>query len=230
MSDPCCRRPVELNQAAGDEYSIMKEFFQIRYSERIEETQLLGPGRRAVLWVHGCCFDCPGCIALNFRYGDYITASSAELAHWYLGTETEGLTISGGEPMLQASALAEMLVQIRKERDTGVIVYTGFRYEQLLEKAEQEHGIREFLNTIDILIDGPYMQEENHNEPYRGSANQRIIQLTERYKNQVGTYYFGESGRKIEIKVSGQKTLMVGVPSKDQAVIWSNIKLLEKAE
>ena len=199
---------------------------QIRYSERVEETKLLGPGSRAVLWVYGCCFHCPGCIALNFRYGEYAVARPEELADWFLNTPADGLTISGGEPMLQGGALADMVDIIRRKRDIGVIVYTGFTYEQLLVKSRQDDGVRRFLGVIDILIDGPYLQEDDNNEPYRGSANQKIIQLTSRYEGQADSYYYSHKGREVEVRISGKKTLMVGVPGKDQAAIWAKIKKL----
>ena len=201
---------------------------KIRYSAKVEQTQVLGPGKRAVLWVHGCCFDCPGCIAPGFKEGSYTEADPQTLARWYLDLDAEGLTISGGEPMLQAEALARMIREIRGVRDTGVIVYTGFVYETLLEKARQDDGIQSFLEQIDLLIDGPYIQERNHGEPYRGSDNQRLLALTDRYSEQLKSYYAGQQGRQIEIRISGENTLLVGVPSRDQAEIWNNIKSMAK--
>lgn len=196
----------------------------IRYSEKIDSTELLGPGERAVLWVHGCCFDCPGCIARNFRYGAYREETVERLAEWILSISAAGITISGGEPMLQAAELARLLKVVREKREIGVIVYTGFVYETLLEKAEEEEGIRDFLSQIDLLIDGPYLEEQNNNEPFRGSSNQRILPLTERYKDQIEGYYYQPKGRQIEVRLQGDKTLMVGIPSRDQAAIWQRIK------
>lgn len=204
----------------------MKEEPMIRYSEKVESTELLGPGDRAVLWVFGCCFDCPGCIAYNFRHGKYSEASPEALAEWFLETGKDGITLSGGEPMLQASALSEMIGRIRSRRDVGVIVYTGFRYEELLEKTAEDQGIHDLLEQVDILIDGPYVDGLNHNEPYRGSSNQRILPLTDRYRDAAEGYYHGAEGRRIEVRISGDKTLMIGVPSRDQAAIWQNIKKL----
>lgn len=81
----------------------------IRYSERIESTRLLGPGDRAVLWVFGCCFDCPGCIAYNFKHGSYYEDTVDSIVDWILSTGKKDITISGGEPMLQAEKLATVL-------------------------------------------------------------------------------------------------------------------------
>jgi len=206
----------------------MKKESMIRYSEKVANTTLLGPGDRAVLWVFGCCFDCPGCIAYNFKHGKYTEETAENLAEWFLGTGKDGITISGGEPMMQAALLSEMVDRIRGRRDIGVVVYTGFYYEELLKRAKEDQGIADFLQQIDILIDGPYMAELNHNEPYRGSSNQRIISLTNRYKDEIEEYYYRSEGRKVEVRISDDKTLMIGVPSRDQAAIWQNIKKLEE--
>lgn len=196
----------------------------IRYSERIESTRLLGPGDRAVLWVFGCCFDCPGCIAYNFKHGSYYEDTVDSIVDWILSTGKKDITISGGEPMLQAEKLATVLEHVRQVRDMGVIVYSGYIYEDLQLKAEKDDGIHRFLNNIDILIDGPFVESLNNNDPYRGSSNQRIFQLTNRYADVVDEYYCNKNGRKIEVRLKRDKTLMVGVPSKDQAEIWKNIK------
>ena len=126
--------------------------------------------------------------------------------------------------MLQAAELARLLKMVREKREIGVIVYTGFVYESLLDRAAKEEGIRDFLSQIDLLIDGPYLEEQNNNDPFRGSSNQRILPLTERYKDQMESYYQQQRGRQIEVRLQGDKTLMVGIPSRDQAAIWQRIK------
>lgn len=197
----------------------------LRYGARVGATSVLGPGRRAAIWVYGCCFSCEGCIAPGFREGAWETASPEEMADWYLRQQADGLTISGGEPMLQAAALADMLDCIRRRTDCGVIVYTGFVWEALQEKARADEGVRRLLSRIDLLIDGPYVASLDDNKPYRGSSNQRLIPLTERYRGALYTYYSGGS-RAMEIHLSGQGTLMVGVPGREQAEIWKHIKQL----
>lgn len=196
---------------------------QIRYGEKIDSCTVLGPGRRAVLWVHGCPFDCPGCIAPSYRHGPCQQISPADAAAWYLHIpDAQGLTISGGEPMQQAGALADMVEAIRREKDTGLIVYTGYRLEEL--QAMQNPQIGRFLSQIDLLIDGRYEQELDHDQPYRGSGNQRFLLLTDRYHTALETYYHAESGRQIELRVTGSNVLLVGVPGKDQARIWQSLK------
>ena len=195
----------------------------VRVGMRADECRVLGPGNRAVLWVHGCERGCPGCIGASLSDGGYEEVSADDLASWYLGTEAEGLTISGGEPMLQAAALAQMIGAIRAQRDCGVIVYTGFTYEELREIARHDEGTAAFLGCIDLLVDGPYVQELNDNVAYRGSSNQRLIALTERYRDDLRTYYEAATAREVEIRVSGSRVMLVGVPGKEQARMWEEM-------
>lgn len=202
----------------------------IRYAERIDNCTVLGPGGpRAVLWVHGCCFNCKGCVAESYKSGPYHEVKPAEVADWYCkqSNKTEGITISGGEPFLQAGELAEMIRLIRKQKDCGVIVYTGFLYEELLAYAQKDEAIRQLLDETDLLIDGPYMEELDKNRMAVGSENQRIWHLTERYRS-VAEEYYGKSGRQVEIKIFDGKSMLVGVPSHEQKKLWK--KLSEKQE
>ena len=197
----------------------------IRYGERIHRTKVLGPYERSVIWVHGCCFSCEGCIGEHYKHGSYSEASPAELAQWFLQDDKiSHLTLSGGEPMLQAEALSRMIREIRKYRDTGVIVYTGFTYEALAEKSKEDEGIRSFLDCIDLLIDGPYIKELDNNQPYIGSENQNIILLTDRYRDVYNDYYYSDIGRQVELNFQKDKTMLVGVPGKEQREMWLRIK------
>lgn len=198
----------------------------LRIAARAMDCRVLGPGKRAVVWVYGCCFDCPGCIAQGFRNGRFEKIAPEELAEWYLASDAEGITISGGEPMLQAAELAELIRLIRLHRDCGVIVYTGFQYETLLKRQAAEKEISDFLSYIDLLIDGPYLESYNDNQPYRGSSNQRFLLLSDRYKDALENYYISGKSREIEIRISNEQTLLLGVPSKEQLTLWERIKRL----
>lgn len=199
----------------------------LRYAARIGGTKVLGPGNRAVIWTYGCPRNCPGCLAENFRNGESTETTAEEMAAWYLEQNAAGLTISGGEPMLQPGPLAEIVRLIRKQQDTSVIVYTGYLYEELLEMADSNPDLLAFLSRIDLLIDGPYIRERDRNQPYIGSDNQRLILLTDRFKDEM-TYYTAATGRKIEFHLSEQRTLMVGVPGREQKEIWERIKRIHE--
>lgn len=197
----------------------------LRYSARIDRCNLLGPGSRAVIYVHGCCFSCPGCIASGFQAQEPIETTAEEMAQWFLSLEgCDGLTISGGEPMLQAQALAEVIDLIRQKADVGVITYTGFVYEALLERAKEDPGVSRLLERIDLLIDGPYVQEKDEGQYARGSSNQRLIALTPRYQEDIGPYYESGRAREMELRLNGRRVMMIGVPSARQSMLWRQLK------
>lgn len=85
-----------------------------------------------------------------------------------------GVTFSGGEPFAQASGFAK-LARMLKETGYEVASYTGFTFEALLHGTPEQ---KELLQTIDILIDGPFVQAEKSLElVFRGSRNQRILDV-----------------------------------------------------
>jgi len=92
----------------------------------------------------------------------------------------EGITISGGEPFLQAGALVRLIDKIRAVADYGVICYTGYVLEDLQQSDNPAHHA--LLQRIDLLIDGPYLQQHHADLLWRGSANQQLIPLTDRYR------------------------------------------------
>lgn len=172
-------------------------------------TRALGPGLRAAVWVQGCPLHCPGCVA-----PEWIAMKPARLvtAEALVGELLEdggvtGLTISGGEPMLQAASLAALVRQARRERDLDVICFTGYQIENL-RRNPPVPGVEEFLQEIDVLIDGPYIERLNDNLGMRGSKNQRVLHLSGRLRD----YDFEHTQRKVEIRLSDGQAMMVGVP------------------
>ncbi len=153
----------------------------LRIFRRQSPVTVLGPGNRAVIWVQGCGFACQGCIvpeSWNREGGEAVAI--LELATWILAQpEIEGITLSGGEPMLQASALVELIDTVRQVRDLGVMCYTGYRLEQLQQQGTVSQQV--LLQRLDLLIDGTYIQSQHGDLLWRGSTNQRLILLTQRY-------------------------------------------------
>jgi len=136
-----------------------------------------GPGPRVVLFLQGCPIRCPGCQNRHLwdpKGGKEIPVE--EVARRLLTTGLP-VTISGGEPFAQARELAELL-HILKEAGVHVIVYSGFRFEVLLSIAGAVPGIMTTLHLADVLVDGPFIASLKEGAgPYRGSANQRAIDL-----------------------------------------------------
>lgn len=195
----------------------------IKISHYIENTRVLGPFIRSALWVHGCNRSCKGCIAQKMNTQVPNKYAIEELAKVFLEIEyAEGITISGGEPFLQAKELYELIRLIRSQRDYGVIVYTGNTYEELLES--NDSGVNKLLSQTDILIDGRYIEELDDGLPYRGSSNQRIIMISDRYKDCYEDYYLKGTKRNIEIKVTEKNVYLTGVPSKNGLEVWQKFK------
>ena len=194
---------------------------KINYSHFVTNTELLGPYKRSVLWVQKCCFSCEGCIAPEMQNDGGHFADTQTLANILLSDkEIEGVTISGGEPFLQADALAEMLTLMKSKRDVGVIIYSGFTLDEL--RAKHDTATEKLLSLTDILIDGRYEKNLDDGIAYRGSSNQQIICLSNRYKKISETYY-GNFARKTELRIDNGHIVLVGVPSENTLKAVRNI-------
>lgn len=173
---------------------------------RESAVSVLGPGIRYVIWVQGCRKRCKGCTAPDSRPEGAGEKIDVNYLVWdILLSDREGITISGGEPFLQAEQLAEMLRGVKKHKDIGVIVYTGYRYEELHDIPYAD----ELLKLTDLLIDGEYIQELDDGKSLRGSSNQRIIPLTDRYSQDL--YMYGNEGRAVERIVRNGEIHDIGV-------------------
>lgn len=172
-------------------------------------TESLGPGLRAVVWVQGCRFRCPGCIAPDWqtlKVADLITPE--DLAEYILSDpDITGLTISGGEPFLQAAGLAHLVRLMRAERDLDVISFSGYPLFRLT--AMQSTGVTAFLSELDVLVDGPYSQRHNNGRGLRGSTNQTIHYLTDRMKG----YDLENTPRQVDLRIGARDIMMVGIPT-----------------
>ena len=134
-----------------------------------------------------------------------------------------------GEIKAQAGNATELQNQIseltkEKGRLEQVIAKGGADAEtkRALEQAKADEGIRDFLCEIDLLIDGPYVEELDDNRMAVGSGNQRIILLTDRYCK-VTEEYYGKKERQVEIRIFDGKGMLVGVPARDQKVLWRKL-------
>lgn len=182
---------------------------KINVAATYKGTRALGPGSRSVIWVQGCPFHCPGCIAPDWiPIRTSRLATPEELLNELLDDpEISGLTLSGGEPFLQATALAHLALLARKRREINIICFTGYDL-STLQKMPPEPGAKLLLDQIDVLIDGLYIQDQNDNRGMRGSANQKIHYLTGRLRD----FDFESQSRQAEIYVKDGAIWLVGVP------------------
>lgn len=178
---------------------------------------LLGPAPRLLLWLHGCNRNCPGCIAVDWNMSSSAQYSlSVETIANLVNTndELEGITISGGEPFLQAESLCELVTKINK----GIIIYSGYTLEEL--KQMKSEVISLILRKIDVLIDGRYIEELNDDLPFRGSSNQCIHLFSDRYKEFYSTVI---ERKTITMKKDGFLYLY-GIPNKEARNEWLLLK------
>lgn len=182
----------------------------LNLAEICPASRTLGPGQRFIIWVQGCCFNCRDCISPEWIVQQQANLVEPKtLAKTILSVPgTEGLTISGGEPMLQAAALSELLTDLREKQDLSIICFTGFTLKQLLAKSDP--AIHRFLQMIDVLIDGQYLAELNDDRGWRGSANQVVHFLTSRHLPEADL--FSGRSRHVEIHLRNDSALMVGIP------------------
>lgn len=183
----------------------------IYYHMKEPAVTVLGPGSRYCLWVQGCPRSCPGCIAATtHRLEDGKQIEIGALSWEIALSHADGLTISGGEPFLQAPALAELIRLVRQIRPMGVIVYTGYLYEELLQMPQAA----DLLAQTDLLIDGPYIQELDDHKGLRGSSNQRVIPLTDLYRSVAQNY--PDIPRTQQFFAHSNELHAVGLPGADE--------------
>lgn len=133
-----------------------------------------GEGLRLTLFVTGCAHACPGCYnssTWNRLSGQPFTDEVRERV-LDLCADHDGLSLSGGDPLLPANrdAIADLCQRFKQRYPTKDIwLWTGYLYENV------QH--LELLRDVDVLIDGPYLQDQPTTQPWRGSANQRLIRL-----------------------------------------------------
>ncbi|MBD2412206.1 radical SAM protein [Nostoc calcicola FACHB-389] len=142
----------------------------------VDESEVNGPGCRAVIWVQGCPRECPGCFnpdSWSFEANQLVAVDT--LAENILSNpRNTGVTFSGGEPFWQAPTLASLARKI-KAAGLNVMSFTGFTLKQLQSESAPP-GSQELLEQLDILIDGPFVQSLAINSPTSpvSSSNQRI--------------------------------------------------------
>lgn len=151
----------------------------LRLAGIVKESVVDGPGIRMVVFVQGCPHRCLGCHNPDSHdsAGGYESSTEEIIAALPDGKLVSGLTLSGGEPFIQASALV-MIAAEAKLRGLSVVTYTGYRFEKLLEVGDRDPSVLELLKLTDILVDGPYEQDRRDiSLAFRGSANQRLIDV-----------------------------------------------------
>lgn len=144
-----------------------------------------GVGIRLSLFVSGCGHGCPGCFnpeAWDFESGDPFTPQVENQILEKLGASyLRGLSLLGGEPLAPANQ-KNIFSFLQKVKATypqkDIWCYSGYLWEDLVQGKIGDYD-KEILNIIDILVDGLFiMEKRNFSLRFRGSENQRIIQVS----------------------------------------------------
>lgn len=137
------------------------------------------------------CNGCHNPDQWSFEGGQEFTSETLEEIKQAISANNvqRNFSILGGEPLCEENLfLTTLVVKEVREAYPNIKIYlwTGYNYEVLLQQVEEQPHLKYILNNVDILIDGPYIKElRDITLPLRGSANQRIIDLTKNRKYDI---------------------------------------------
>lgn len=141
-----------------------------------------GVGIRTTLFVSGCSFNCKNCFNKEYQNFNYGKVWNAVIEDYFINLANEdvidGVSILGGEPLMQDDSLFDLLVRLKTDVKKPIWLWTGYSFNEI-----PENKIR-WLSYIDVLIDGRFIEEKHHHSlRFRGSSNQRLIDIKKTLKN-----------------------------------------------
>lgn len=182
-----------------------------------ESSQIYGPGKRFVVWLQGCTLACKGCWNVDMWSSrpEQLIDRQELLEQILNSNDIEGVTFLGGEPLQQAENLIWLLQQLRSSCLSSML-FSGYEIEEI----KADPIMVKSLEYTDILVSGRYKQEvRNINLLWRGSENQQVHFLSERYQD----YEILECNQ-VEITIDEfAATTVVGFPERDNDLfvkIW----------
>lgn len=174
----------------------------------------LGHGERLVVWTQGCDLKCPGCCSANSH--DLQGGAVKEVDAWLMtiedvlhGAVPDGLTISGGEPTLQAEAVSELISALRlRYAGIDVLLYSGRTWGRL------QRDFSGLVTKCDVVIGEPYVAGIPPKSNLQGSGNQTIQLLTPLAKRRYMDCLSGSEMKPLAVtSVTGRQISAVGIPS-----------------
>lgn len=149
----------------------------IRIAGSVNDSVVDGPGLRFTIFTQGCPYGCVGCHnpeTWSAEGGEVVEVQSL-IDKWRKNPMLDGITLSGGEPLFQKEKLLP-LINAALADGLNIVMYTGSTIEKL--RRNNDEITNEILSKIHYLVDGPFVLKEiNLNLLYRGSNNQRIIDM-----------------------------------------------------
>lgn len=163
---------------------------KVRLAANIQPDSIVdGEGIRTVIWFQGCLHHCKECHnPETWKFDGGIEFDVEEIKTEIKNLKYQnGVTLSGGDPFFQPIAALE-IAKYAHSLGLNVWCYTGFTFEELLE---EDIAKKEFLKNIDVLIDGRFeIAKKSLACKFRGSTNQRIIDVTKSLENNKVVLYY----------------------------------------
>lgn len=160
---------------------ILNKNNKILVSGIVKESCVDGVGIRYTIFSQGCPHKCKGC------HNPKTHKFSSSLGTWVDIDDIvkdmkenpllDGITFSGGEPLLQANSFSKLAKKI-KENNYNIWMWTGYTWEFIISNLDNHKHWKELLKYVDYLVDGPFiLQLKEVDLLFRGSTNQRIIDV-----------------------------------------------------
>ena len=163
----------------------------IRIAGITEDSIVDGPGLRLTVFLQGCPHHCKGCHNPETwdPTGGTLMDTRDIVAMMDKNPMLDGITLSGGEPFMQ-STQCEELALLAHSRGLNVWCYTGYTWETI-EEVLDIYPLS-LIREVDVLVDGPYIESQRTLElPWRGSRNQRLIDVQESLRQGKAVEYGG---------------------------------------
>ena len=178
-------------------------------------TESEGIGKRFAIWTQGCLKRCKNCcnpdmqnfIAKNIIDSDTIIKDIKLSKEKY---DIEGVTLIGGEPILQSKGLS-CIAKYCRENELSVILFSGYTLKDIKEKEETFDGLHELLKYTDVLIDGEYIEElYDESRGFIGSINQKVYFFTNFYNKD--NFYKNMNYTSVDILINNNSISVNGWP------------------
>lgn len=150
----------------------------------VPSTIVDGDGLRTSVYFAGCSHQCPGCHnpeSWDINFGTFKDVNA--LAEEIISYGSKKITLTGGDPIYQKTALLELIKALHALcKDINIWLYTGYTLEELIQT--NDSVILQILYLCNVLVDGRYIEKlRNDKIKFRGSDNQRILYLAEELKD-----------------------------------------------
>jgi len=145
----------------------------------VQDSIVDGPVLRFAVFTQGCEFKCPDChnpATWDIEGGTEIPVEEI-IAQMRDNPLTDGLTLTGGEPLMQTRDCIR-LAEAAQDNEKTVWLFTGYDFDELLAMANKDLKVMELLRLTDVLVDGRYVNSQRSlSLRWRGSRNQRVLNL-----------------------------------------------------